>query len=185
MRITDLPHHFVVGRKVRLLVPDVSYSQEMYTLLSEFLDLHYEFLLWANMEHSIELCSKNLETATKNFLEDKNEYRFLMVESHSDCLLGCISLFIKNPKISFYEIGCWISNLAMGAGIVTEACILVKNIACHYLHCKRLKIQTVQRNTRNTNVAIRAGFQLEARLKNHCLDGFGSIDDTCIYTYPI
>lgn len=107
------------------------------------------------------------------------------MDIESNDLVGCISLFIINTKIPFYEIGYWTSSQSMGKGFVTEACTLVKDIACHYLKCERLEINMASRNVRSAKVALRTGFQLEARLRKHRLDGFGHIDDTCIYSYPI
>lgn len=185
MRITDLPEHFIIGQQVRLLAPDVSHCRDIYTLISGFTEVHYEFLLWLNVKCSIETCYKNLEIASDNFIRDKDEYRFLIVDTQLNYLVGCISLYIKNPKIPFYEIGYWVSSQSMGKGFVTEACTLVKDIACDYLRCERLEIKMASRNVRSAKVALRTGFQLEARLKKHRLDGFGHIDDTCIYSYPI
>lgn len=185
MRIIDLPNHFISGRKAKLLAPDVSCHRDMYMLISGFSDLHHEFLLWSHTEYSIDLCYKNLEIASINFKNDQDEYKFLIVDAYSNDLAGCISLFIINPKIPFYEIGYWVSSQTMGKGLVTEACTLVKNIACHYFKCERLEIKAASRNIRSAKVALRTGFQLEATLKNHRLDGFGRIDDTCIYSYPI
>lgn len=185
MIITDLPEKLIAGQKVKLLAPDVSYCRDVYTLISNFSKVHFEFLLWSNSEHSIETCYKNLEIASINFRNDKDEYRFLIMDIKSNNLVGCISLFIVNPKIPFYEIGYWASSQLMGKGFVTEACILVRNIACHYLKCQRLEIKMASRNVRSAKVALRTGFQLETSLRKHRLDGFGYIDDTCIYSYPI
>ncbi|MBO1811490.1 GNAT family N-acetyltransferase [Serratia ureilytica] len=185
MIITELPEHLIIGQKVKLLAPDVLHYRDVYTLISNFTKAHHEFLLWSNSENSIDTCYKNLEIASSNFKNDKNEYRFLIMDIESNNLVGCISLFIINPKIPFYEIGYWISSQSMGRGFVTEACALVKYIACHYLKCERLEIKMASRNIPSAKVALRTGFQLEARLRKHRLDGFGHIDDTCIYSYPI
>lgn len=185
MQITDLPDYYTNGKKVKLLAPDVSYSQEMYSLISNFSDSHYEFLLWTQNQYSLEISYKNLEIATQNFKNDQNEYRFLISDVDSNELVGCISLFIINNEIPFYEIGYWISSNSMHKSFATEACILVKDIAYHYFKCKRLEIRVASRNVPSAKVALRAGFQLEATLNNHRLDGFGHIDQTCIYSYPI
>lgn len=185
MKIIDLPDYLINGQRVKLISPNVSYNRDMYKLISSFSDLHYEFLLWSHNQYSPELCYKNLEIATNNFENDQDEYKFLIVDSHTNDLVGCISLFIINPEIPFYEIGYWISSNSMQNNFATEACNLVKDIACHYLKCKRLEIKMARRNIHSAKVAIRTGFQLEAILKNHRLDGFNCIDDTCIYTYPL
>jgi RimJ/RimL family protein N-acetyltransferase len=185
MIITDLPEKLITGRKVKLLPPDVSYYRDVYSLISKFSKIHFEFLLWSNLEHTLDTCYKNLEIASDNFINDKDEYRFLIMDIHSNNLVGCISLFIVNPKIPFYEIGYWVSTQFMGKGFVKEACILVRDIACHYLTCQRLEITMASRNVRSAEVALRTGFQLEAKLRKHRLDGFGYMDDTCIYSYPI
>ena len=183
MNITDLPGEYLNGKKIHLLVPDLSRSQEMHQLIVNFSNLHREFLTWADDNSSEETVFSNMSIASKNFSEDRDEYKFLIINNHTNQLVGCISLFIRHAQIPYFEIGYWLSTQAMGYGFITEACILVRDLAYHHLKSKRLEIRMARRNIRSSKLAERCGFYCEEILKNNRIDGFGCLDDTCIYIY--
>lgn len=183
MYLDDIPSSFRQHDMLYLTAPDLGRTEEMQRKLNAFSSLHHEFLLWSPGFHSIDSVEKNMADAADNFLNDRDEYKFLIIERKSDELLGCTSLFIRNQAIPYVEIGYWLATNALGKGIMPEACKLATKIASDFLHAKRIEIRVAGRNVRSQSVALKCGFKLEARLVNERLDSMGMTDDTLIYRY--
>lgn len=183
MHIDEIPDYFLQHHRFYLIAPALSYVEKMQRNLNEFNSLHHEFLLWSPGFHSLESVEKNMVDSAEKFLNDREEYKFLIIERESDELLGCISLFIRNHSIPYFEIGYWLASNVMGKGVMSEACKLITNLASNYFHAKRIEIRTAGRNVRSQSVALKCGFKLEAILANERLDSAGMIDDTFIYRY--
>ena len=183
MYLDDIPSYFRQHEMLYLIGPDMSRIEELQRKLNEFSSLHHEFLLWSSGFHSIDSVRKNMVDAADNFLNDREEYKFLIIERKSDELLGCISLFIRNRVIPYFGIGYWLATDVLGKGIMPEACKLATKIASDFLHAKRIEIRVAGRNVRSQSVALKCGFRLEAKLVNERLDNRGMIDDTFIYRY--
>ncbi|QGY30389.1 GNAT family N-acetyltransferase [Pantoea cypripedii] len=183
MKITDLPSEYLLGKKIKLVAPDVNRSHEMFRLILDFSAAHREFLDWVDNFCSDETVLENMNIASEDFSDDRGEYKFLIINNTSDQLVGCVSLFIRHYEIPYFEIGYWLSTKAMGRGYTTEACILVRDLAYNFLNAKRLEIRMAGRNIRSRRIAERCGFLREAVLRNNRIDGFGNVDDTYIYTY--
>ncbi|WP_455865592.1 GNAT family N-acetyltransferase [Pantoea agglomerans] len=183
MHIDEIPIPFLQHERFELIAPSMSRVEEMQRKKNEFGPLHHEFLLWSPGFHSLETVKKKMGKALDNFVNDINEYIFLIICRENNTLLGCISLFIRNVSIPYYEIGYWLATDAMGRGIMTEACKMATNIASVFFKAKKIEIRTAGRNERSQSVALKSGFSLEARLINDRLDSAGVIDDTLIYRY--
>lgn len=183
MNLTDLPIEFLYSEKIHLTQPDLRRAMEMHHLIVDFSDSHREFLAWANEPITFDNTKINMNISRDNFQYDKDEYKFLIIHNRTDKLVGCISLFIRQPQIPYFEIGYWISTNEMGHGFITQACMLVRDLACKHFKAKRLEIRMARKNLRSINVALRCGFHCEAILSNHRVNGVGHLDDTCIYIY--
>lgn len=183
MHMDKIPTCFLQHNYFYLAAPSLCRVEEMQCKLNEFGALHHEFLLWSPGFHSFDSVQKNMLDSVDNFLNDREEYKFLIIDRKSDELLGCISLFIRNWTIPYFEIGYWLATNVMGKGIMSEACKLITNIASDFFHAKRIEIRTAGRNVRSQSVALKCGFKLEAILANERLDSAGMIDDTFIYRY--
>ncbi|WP_437615355.1 GNAT family N-acetyltransferase [Erwinia sp. V71] len=182
MDISEIPAELRQNTHFRLIAPSMERTDEMQSVLNSFTALHHEFLLWSPGEHSAESVRENMAAAIDNFRHDRNEYKFLIIGNQDQRLLGCISLFIRNPRIPYYEIGYWLAADAMGSGVMSRACKMVRNIACVHFNALRLEIRVAGRNQRSQAVALKCGFSHEATLKNERLDSFGHVDDTCIFS---
>ncbi|MFZ4214703.1 GNAT family N-acetyltransferase [Pantoea endophytica] len=183
MHTVEIPANFLKNERINLIAPDLGRAKEMQQKINEFSSLHHEFLLWSPGFHSLDSIQKHLTDSAENFLNDRDEYKFLIIDLKTDELLGCISLFIRNRNIPYYEIGYWLAADVMGKGLMTEACKLITILAADFLHAKRIEIRTAGRNVRSQTVALRCGFKLEAIFANERLDSAGTIDDTFIYKY--
>ena len=79
------------------------------------------------------------------------------------------------------EIGYWIRTGLAGRGYMTEAVKAMKTFALDGLKVQRVEIRTDARNDRSRRVAERAGYVLEATLRNECRDAAGELRDTLVY----
>ncbi len=183
MKIKDLPIESLRNDAVQLIEPSMGRVEEMHILISHFNELHHDFLLWTSRKNSLNNVRENMREAIENFANDSNEYKFLIISLESQKLLGCISLFIRNPQIPYYEMGYWLATDVLGRGLMTQACILVRNLALSVFKANRLEIRTAGKNIRSAAVALRCGFKREAILSNERLDGHGLMDVTHIYLY--
>ncbi|AZF50151.1 MULTISPECIES: GNAT family N-acetyltransferase [unclassified Pseudomonas] len=185
MKYSTIPQALLNGGRIRLIPPALKRAKEMHALICNFDLTHKEFLTWANQNISLEETYLNMQKAKINFKLGTSEYKFLIIEKGSQLLVGCISLFIRNPSIPSFEIGYWIGSNSRGNGYAAEACGLIRKIATTRLKAKRVEIKTARRNVRSIKVAERCGFQLEMVIPNARFDNAGVMDDTCIYAYPM
>ena len=70
-------------------------------------------------------------------------------------------------QVPSVEIGYWLRTSQAGHGFMTEAVNATTAFAFNTLGAHRVEIHCDERNTRSAAVARRAGFNLEARLRNH------------------
>ncbi len=70
-------------------------------------------------------------------------------------------------EVPSVEIGYWVRTSLAGQGYVTEAVNAITAFAFDTLGAHRVEIHCDERNTRSAAVAHRAGFDLEAILRNH------------------
>lgn len=88
--------------------------------------------------------------------------RLLIVEQHSNAVIGTIWHFSAVPYFNAREIGYTLSNEYRGKGIGTEAVrLLVRHLFSSTL-VNRLEIRTNARNQASENVAIKCGFKRKA-----------------------
>lgn len=70
-------------------------------------------------------------------------------------------------EVPSVEIGYWVRTSLAGQGYITEAVDAITAFAFDTLGAHRVEIHCDERNTRSAAVARRAGFDLEAILRNH------------------
>ncbi len=70
-------------------------------------------------------------------------------------------------EVPSVEIGYWVRTSLAGQGYITEAVHAITAFAFDTLGAHRVEIHCDERNTRSAAVARRAGFELEAILRNH------------------
>jgi RimJ/RimL family protein N-acetyltransferase len=105
--------------------------------------------------------------------ESSNQTDFPMVIFHKEdaCLIGCSGFNEKsNPSVPFYEPGYWLDTRYTGRGLATEFTTALTRYAFGKLKAKRVQISIQANNEKSINVAKRCGFELEATLRNACVD---------------
>lgn len=183
MNIQDLPDRLVKGEKVQLLKPSFYRLFELHTLMDNFGHQH-RFLADIWKDTSIETVAYELSKSVKCFKDDE-DYVFHIVNQKTRTLVGCVGIREPIKNIGFYEIWYWIGTGYMGRGYCTDAVILARNIVIEILKPNRLEICTASTNHGGNAVARKAGFQLEATMKNFCLDADRNLVSGNVYTYEL
>lgn len=96
--------------------------------------------------------------------------------------IGGCGLVRGDLSVPKFEIGYWLHSDFTGCGYATEAVEALVRFARKHLRVRRLEIRTDGRNVRSAAVALRAGFEPEAVLRNDARDNRGRLRDTRIYT---
>ena len=89
---------------------------------------------------------------------------------------------MSDPFVPYFEIGYWIDEGYAGLGLTTEAVIALTQYAFEKCGAKRVQICCQAENTGSIRVAEKAGFTLEAKLKNQYRDLLtGNICDRFVF----
>jgi RimJ/RimL family protein N-acetyltransferase len=111
----------------------------------------------------------------------REDLTFLIFRASDDLLLGATSLHSIDWSVPRFEIGYWLRSSMEGHGYVTEAVRALTALCFERLRAMRVEIRCDSRNERSAAVARRAGFPLEATLRQHARDNAGNLRDTLIF----
>jgi RimJ/RimL family protein N-acetyltransferase len=96
-------------------------------------------------------------------------------------LVGGSGLHRIDWSVPRFEIGYWCRSGHTGQGLVTEAVLALNRLAFDQLQAQRVEIRMDERNTASWRVAERAGFTLEALLRNDARTVDGAVRNTRVY----
>lgn len=177
--LLDFPHEFETPRlRIRCPLPgDGAWVNEAIVESQEELK---QWLPFAVNLPSVEESEDNVRRAHAKFLL-REDLRLHMFHKVSGRFVGSTGLHRINWDVRRFEIGYWIRTSESGQGLVTEAVQGIVRWASDYLHARRVEIRCDARNLRSRKVAERAGFHLEAVLRQDEPDVEGQPSDTPIY----
>ncbi len=95
----------------------------------------------------------------------RKDLRLYMFRQSSGRFVGSTGLHRINWDVGLFEISYWIRTAESHQGLVTEAVHGIVRWAADHLDARRIEIRCDARNLRSRNVAERAGFHLEAVLR--------------------
>lgn len=96
-------------------------------------------------------------------------------------LVLCAGLHPRDWQVPKFEIGYWCRAGYQGNGYVTETVRALTQIGFEHFHANRIEIRCDARNARSKAVAERAGYRLEAMLRNECVAPDGQLRDTLVF----
>jgi RimJ/RimL family protein N-acetyltransferase len=111
----------------------------------------------------------------------REDVTFLIFQASDELLLGATSLHSIDWSVPRFEIGYWLRSNMEGHGYMTEAVRALTAICLERLGAMRVEIRCDSRNERSAAVARRAGFPLEATLRQYARDNEGELRDTLIF----
>ncbi|WP_411346463.1 GNAT family N-acetyltransferase [Paenibacillus sp. WLX1005] len=139
------------------------------------------WMTWAHPLPTVEQSETNARRGHINFLarEDLVLYIFNLQTGE---FVGSSGLHRIDWELRSFELGYWVRSSQAGQGFITEAVHSISNFAIRYLHANRLEIRCDENNHASVAVARRAGFTLEAKLRNARRDQQGNLGNTMIFS---
>lgn len=182
MQFENIPLRLRQNDKIELCLPDLNRLFEMQALIEDFGDEH-QFLWGITKEDSLEKTAKHMAKSVEKF-KSQEDYVFHIIEVKSKKLVGCIGIHPERPPMKYCRLGYWIGSAYKGQGYGTQACIMARDIALKFMKPLRLELGTAKSNKASQAVAKKAGFELEAILRNYCLGQDGKHEAGLFYIYP-
>jgi RimJ/RimL family protein N-acetyltransferase len=144
-----------------------------------FEQLH-QWMPWAkHMPSMAESETFARESAAK--FRTKEEFDFLLFHKSDDRYLGNLGIHTIDWDVPRFELGYWLRISEQGNGYVTEAVGAICDLLFDELKAERIEIRCDNRNLNSAAVAERAGFTLEAVLRNNSRDNEGGLRSTRVY----
>ena len=177
--LLDFPDSFDTER-LTIRSPMPGDGAELQTAVAESIDDLRPWLPWAKEIPTVEEEEIAVRKGRIRFLSREDLWLLLFLKG-THTLVGGSGLHRMDWDVPSFEIGYFARSRFAGQGYITEA---VRGIACfafETLNARRVEIRCDARNERSLRVAERAGFELEATLRNHVADEDGGLSDTLIY----
>lgn len=141
-----------------------------------------QWMPWATGEiPDLDYYEARVRRGRANFLL-REDLTLLLFRKGTETLVGSSGLHRIDWKVPSVEIGYWARTPYTGKGYITEAVIGITAFAFEEIGARRVEIRCDALNERSAAVARRAGFALEATLRNedrHHLTG--ELRDTLLF----
>jgi len=142
-------------------------------------DLH-EWMEWASYIPEVAETEQRKQEAQARFLagEDFQVHAYLKT---INVLVAVATLHPLNWSVPSFEIGYWCRRGFQGQGYVTETVRALTQVGLEVFEANRIQICCDERNIRSRRVAERAGYSLEAVLKNEQRAPDGKLRNTLVF----
>lgn len=177
--LMDFPQSFETERLV-IRSPLPGDGQEMYRAVRESFGELTPWMAWPKEHRTVNDSEASSRRARAAFLA-RSELRLHLYLKGTDTLVGSSGLQGIDWEVPRFEIGYWCRTRFTGHGYITEAVRCITAFAFETLEARRVEIRCDARNLPSVRVAERAGFRLEAKLRNNEVGTDGSLRDTLIY----
>jgi RimJ/RimL family protein N-acetyltransferase len=170
--LRDLPETLETER---LLIAPFRPGQgaQVHEAVMESMDNLLPWMPWAKRDYSTAESEEYCRRTYSKFIAREQIPMGLTLKSTGE-IVGSSGLHNLKWEVPKFEIGYWCRRQFEGQGYITEAVKAITSFALSSLGAKRLEIRCDARNLRSRRVAERAGYTLEAEMRNECIaiDGF-------------
>lgn len=177
--LLDFPDSFETER-LTIRSPMPGDGAELQAAVAESIDDLRPWMPWADHVPTVEEEEKAVRKGRARFLTREDLWLLLFLKG-THTLVGGSGLHRMDWDVPSFEIGYFARSRFAGQGYITEAVRGITRFAFETLSARRVEIQCDARNERGQRVAERAGFELEATLRNHAVAVDGELRDTLIY----
>ncbi len=177
--LLDFPDSFDTER-LTIRSPMPGDGAELQVAISESIDDLRPWLPWAKEIPTVEEEEIAVRKGRIRFLAREDLWLLLFLKG-THTLVGGSGLHRMDWDVPRFDIGYFVRSRFAGQGYITEAVRAITHFAFGTLNARRVEIRCDARNERSIRVAERAGFELEATLRNHVADEDGGLSDTLIY----
>lgn len=175
----SIPESFETER-LRIRAPLWGDGEALNDAVKESIEELRPWMPWAQQIPSLEESELGIRQARLKFL-DRSDLRLMLTLKETGQLVGSSGLHRIDWEARRFEIGYWVRTSYSKQGYITEAVNGITDFAIRHLNANRIEIRCDSRNNRSSQVAIRAGFTLEAILRSEACDVEGVLRDTMIY----
>jgi ribosomal-protein-serine acetyltransferase len=144
-----------------------------------FADLH-QWMPWAHVLPSVAETEAHCREAGEKFATGAGFPLFGFLKESGTFVLAT-DLFVHDWAVPKFEIGYWYRTSAQGRGLVTETVRALTRVGFETLKANRIQICCDARNERTRRVAERAGYRLEATLRNERIAADGALRTTLMF----
>jgi len=164
----DDVRHMDLNFTARLQIPHVR----------EFLE-DREITAWFLLDMSPSIDFQSVSVSKRAVRE---QFDYLIYAKEGNRYVGTCSLFRMDWAVPKGEIGYWLRESAHGNGYMTEAVKRITVFGFETFNLQRIEIHCDAKNQPSCKVAERAGYLLEAKLRNVCREHREQkLRDTCIF----
>ncbi len=177
--LLDFPDQFETERLI-VRAPRPEDAELSYAAVRESVDELRPWMPWADPLPSLDEIEAVYRRAAAAWIM-REQLALVLVRRSDGRFVGRGSVERIDWSVPCMEIGYWCRTSLTGQGYITEAVRGITAFAFDHLQAERIEIRCDARNTRSAAVAERAGYALEARLRNHRRDAQGYLRDTLVY----
>jgi RimJ/RimL family protein N-acetyltransferase len=153
---------------------------ELQAAVKETIEDLRPWMPWADHVPSVEEDEELVRRGRARFITREDLWLLLFLKGNHT-LVGCSGLHRIDWDVPRFEIGYWVRRRFAGQGYISEAVRGITRFAFEMLGARRVEIRCDARNERSRAVARRAGYELEATLRNHVIAVDGELRDTLIF----
>jgi RimJ/RimL family protein N-acetyltransferase len=177
--LVDFPESFETERLV-IRSPLPGDGPEVYRAIRESMGELTPWMAWPKQHRTVDDSEAGARRARVAFLA-RSELRLHLYLKRTETLVGIAGLQAIDWDVPKFEVGYWCRTSFTGRGYITEAVRAITSLAFDILDARRVEIRCDPDNLKSATVAERAGFQLEATLRNNELGTDGTVRDTLIF----
>ncbi len=177
--LLDFPDAFETER-LTIRSPMPGDGTELQAAVAESLDDLRPWVPWADHLPTVEEDEELVRKGRTRFLLREDLWLLLFLKG-THTLVGGSGLHNINWRVPRFEIGYWVRQRFAGQGYISEAVRGITRFAFETLGARRVEIHCDARNARSQRVARRAGYALEATLRQHDVSPDGELIDTLIF----
>jgi RimJ/RimL family protein N-acetyltransferase len=177
--LLNFPDEFQTER-LTIRAPRIGDGAELNAAVHESQAELKPWMPWAQTLPTLDDSEANIRKAIAQFIA-REDLRLLLFLKGTGKLVGSSGLHRINWTVPAFEIGYWLRTSYCGRGLMTEAVQGITKFARDVLAARRVEIRMADANSRSWHVAERAGFVLEATLRQDRRLADGSLDHTRIY----
>ena len=178
--LVEFPDRFETER-LTIRSPLPGDGAELQAAVAETIEDLRLWMPWADHVPTVEEEEAEVRRARARFLTREDLWLFLFLKD-THTLIGSSGFHRIDWNVPRLEIGYWVRRRFRGRGYISEAVRGITRFAFDALGARRVEIRCDSQNVRSRRVAERAGYDLEATLRNHSLAAAdGSLRDTLIY----
>jgi RimJ/RimL family protein N-acetyltransferase len=151
------------------------------TAIHESLNQLRPWLPWVHPMPSAEESEIHVRRKYAQYLA-REDFTLRLWSKKTGDLIGSSGLHPQDWSVPMFEIGYWCRSQYSGQGYITEATQGIARFGFENVRAERIEIRCEKSNARSRRVAERAGFRLDATLKNRARTVDGTLCDILLFS---